>query len=148
MLGLMLGSTMVATGCYGNVDAFIEKKAKLDCKRVEECDRSTFENAYNGDQDRCRSDTETLLHGLNDIFDAAGCEYDPDEGRLCIKTSRQLKKTCGSDADQDIVDDCEEVLRCGAGLGLDPEDEWDELSPEQLVSEPEDEPVSEDEPEA
>lgn len=137
---------MAVTGCYGNADSFITTKAKLDCKRIKECDRSRYDDAFNGDMGRCRDDIEDTLQDLNNIAELANCEYDPDEGRLCIKTSRALKKTCGSDADRDILDDCEEVFQgCGVGLERDPEDDWDELAPDELVSEPDDEPVDEDE---
>lgn len=100
-------------GCYGNIDSFSKRAAALSCKRTKECDGQVFEDQYKGDMGRCKDDVEDAYHDQFDpLIDDQGCDYDPKEGRKCIHTANKLKKDCSDDADQDIADDCAEVLDC------------------------------------
>lgn len=111
-LGLVICASLLG-GCYGNVDAFAKRAAALSCKRTKNCDGSAFDELYKGDMGRCKDDVEDNLHDqLDPLIDDAGCDYDAKEGRLCIKTANKLKNECSDDADQDIADDCAEVLDC------------------------------------
>ncbi len=100
------------SGCYGDKESFAKAAAKQSCKRLAECNRSVFDNQYKGDMDRCSDDVRTdLLDGF-DALEALGCDYDPDQGRECIKVAKQLNNECSTDSDQDIGDACEEVFDC------------------------------------
>jgi len=93
-------------GCYGNFDSFAQRKAHLECVRMKKCDGDAYQNYYRGKADRCRDDREDAWHDFNAIADAAGLEYDPEEGRLCIEAAYENRRVCGSDAQEEINEAC------------------------------------------
>jgi hypothetical protein len=101
----------LSVGCYNDSDSFIEASAKFSCVRLDECDRSAFEDRYNGDMAACRIDYEDKLE---DVYDFIGgvCEYVPEEGKKCISTQRAYKRDCSSTADNAINNDCDKVVDC------------------------------------
>lgn len=100
---------LLCTSCYGDPDSFIVAKAKYDCIRLAECNRSFFEDAYNGDMAECRQEVEDGLDSARDLLEALNQDYDQDEGQECISVSRSLKHDCSNNADDDIADACDRV---------------------------------------
>lgn len=80
-----------------------------------------FEDEFGGDMGRCRDSVESDLLDDIDGLEDLGCEYDPDEGRECIREARKLKSDCSEDASRDIVDACDRIFDCPGNLGLDDE---------------------------
>lgn len=119
-------------GCYDNVETFAKRAAKHNCKRVRECQKSQFEDQYNGDLGRCRDEQYTDFLDLHDNLLGELCDYVPDEARECATTIRSYKKDCSDEADDDIADACDRVYDCPGLLEIDGE----EVTPGQLVSEP------------
>lgn len=93
-------------GCYGNFDSFAERKAHLECVRLKKCDGDTFQNVYDGKAERCRDDREDAWQDFDTIASAAGLEYDPEEGRICIEQAWNNRRVCGSEAERDINEAC------------------------------------------
>lgn len=111
LVGLPLGSS----ACYSNVDSFAQRAAKLYCKRLEECNKSFFEDVYDGDIDKCREEYED---SLLDVYNDLECEYDAEEGRACISEAYSSRKDCSDGADNAINDACEDVYYdCSAPWG-------------------------------
>ena len=100
----------VFAGCYGDSDSFIVAKAKQDCVRLAECNRSFFEDAYDGDMARCQEQQEELQDAFRDLAEVLA-DYDPEEGKKCVSVSRSLRKDCSNAADDDIADACDRVYR-------------------------------------
>ena len=112
---------MLVSGCYGSSESFASKSSKLFCETLEECNKSQFENQYSSMADCIDTNTE------NTIDNASTCEYDPDQGRECIKVTKQLLTgNCDPNLDelQELARACEDVYySCGnggVGLGWDP----------------------------
>lgn len=106
-------AALLSSGCYSDVESFATAKAKQDCKRIQECNRSRFVDDFNDDMSRCREDIEDLILDAADIAEAIGWDYDADSGRECVKASRQLRKDCSDDASEEIADVCAEALSEG-----------------------------------
>lgn len=129
---LLVGLSLPSSGCYSDVETFAKRGAKHWCHRLEECYRATFEDAYDGDMERCRNEVEESLLDFDDAQADLGCEYEPDDAKQCVETARSIKSDCSDEADQLMVDDCygnvlsaalfapSEVYHCGAGLELEP----------------------------
>jgi hypothetical protein len=115
-LALGLVGLFVLQGCYGTADSFIRRISKLSCVNLRECDGDAFEEAFDGEMDECRDESEDVLHEISD-----GCEYDADQGRECIHTAYKHRKDCDPEADQDISNDCAGVFDC-VGVQVAPED--------------------------
>lgn len=120
-LPLLASLAVPLTGCYSDVEAFAKKAAKHSCQRLRECDKTRFDDEYGGDLGRCRDDAYTDFLDLGDGLEALGCDYDPDGAAECDKAIRQAKSDCSDEADQDIVDACEEIYDCPIGLERAPE---------------------------
>lgn len=116
---LLLVSLSATSACYGDFENFVERAAKLECKRLENCEArnySQYEETCAGlsckrdARRRCRDDIEDRWRAL-DRNDR--CEYDPDEAELCIEALRKNKRQCpGSDVNIDPPDDCGFVFDC------------------------------------
>lgn len=112
LFALGLGS-LLACGCYGDVESFVIAKAKQDCKRERYCFRASFVNNHDDDMSECRDDQEDFYFDAVDVAEAVGWEYDPDAGAECVQVSRQLRRDCSHDADEEIGDACREVIEDG-----------------------------------
>lgn len=115
---VVLVLSAVCSGCYNDFEDFVERAARLECKRLENCDAANYSQyeepcaglSCNRDtRRRCRDDIEARWRGL-DRNDR--CEYDPDEARLCIKALRQEKRECPGSGDIDPPSDCDFVFDC------------------------------------
>ncbi len=114
-LGLALG----LAGCYADFEGFVDRAARLECKRLDNCEArnySQYEEPCSGlscnrdTRRRCRDDIETRWRSL-DRNDR--CEYDPDEAKLCIDALRDAKRECpGGVGDIDPPEDCGFVFDC------------------------------------
>lgn len=160
-LPLLASLSLPLSGCYGDVESFAKKGAKQYCRRLDTCNRAVFDDLYSGDMGRCRDDVYTDILDFDDVKDAAGCNYDPDDAKRCIQTAKELHDDCSSAAQSRIDDDCygdpisavlfapNEVYDCVGGLEAEPVDD----APGELVapddaSWPEDDAAPEPEPEA
>jgi hypothetical protein len=119
-LPLLASLALPLSGCYSDVESFAKVAAKHGCKRLRECDKARFDDEYDGDLGRCKDDAYTDYLDLNDMLETLGCDYSPDGAQDCDKMIRSLKTDCSDDADQDIVDACEDAYDCPLGLQLDP----------------------------
>ena len=106
---LLLGASLSLTGCYGDVESFVQAKAKQDCKRMRECNPDAFENNHRGEMGECREDLEAAYFQAVEIAEALGLEYDPDGGQECIAVSRDLRKDCSAEATVDIGEACDDL---------------------------------------
>ena len=132
-----LGAT---TGCAGNPEQLAKTKARMDCKRLKECNKAAFDDDYGGDLGRCKGAIEDDYLDIADDADDRGCDYDKENGQQCVKTSRKFKNDCSEDADREIAEDCDVYGRlydCPGLLDLDePEESPDDFTtPEDEVDE-------------
>jgi hypothetical protein len=97
------------SGCYNDVDSFVQAKAKQDCKRMRECFRSRFEDNHRGEMGECRADLEEAYFDAVEVAEAVGLEYDPDGGKECIAVSRDLRNDCSDQASADITEACDDL---------------------------------------
>lgn len=139
-LPLLASLSLPLSGCYSDVESFAKQAAKHGCKRLRECDKSRFDDEYDGDLGRCKDDAYTDYLDVNDTLEALGCDYAPDGAADCDKAIRQRKTDCSDEADQDILDACEDAYECPIGLALDPDGRGPAAAVgEALASWPEDE---------
>ena len=108
-------------GCVGTPDRLAKKVAKFDCQWLQKCEGTLFEEVYRSDMERCRNDLESSNQDAFDVLVDAGCEYDEQEARKCIRSARKEKSNCSLDSFEELADACEDVFDCPAGLGLDEE---------------------------
>jgi len=133
---LVLLVLAACVGCVGTPDRLAKKVAKLDCQWLEKCEGTLFEEAYRSDMERCRNDLESSNQDAFDLLVDAGCDYDKQEARKCIRAGRKEKSNCSLDSFDVLVDACEDVFDCPAGLGLD-----EELDPDLTAERDDDVPV-------
>lgn len=108
-IALVIG---LAAGCYGDEESFCERSAKLDCVRLEECNKSAYENRYDGNMDDCRDDIEAACEDAFALGELLDCDYDPPGGRDCIHAKYSNRRECDSDADDEISDECDAQSLC------------------------------------
>lgn len=136
VLPLLASLSLPLAGCYADVESASKRGAKHVCKRMHECDRSQFDNEYNGDFGRCRDDKYTEYLDAHDAWEDLGCDYDPDDAKTCVETIKALTTDCSNDADREILDACglalEEIYDCPGLLVPTPTD----TVPGQLASPP------------
>lgn len=106
---LLVGLSLPLSGCYNDVDSFVVAKAKQDCKRMRECNRTQFEDNHHGDMGECRSELEDLYFDAVELAETLGLEYDPDAGKECIAVSRDLRNDCSDGASADIAEACDDL---------------------------------------
>jgi hypothetical protein len=99
----------ISAGCYSSEESFIERASKLECVRQRECNKSAFENQFDGDMDECRQAHEDVWELAFDIGDFAGCDYEPPGGRECIHAKFYNRTECGADATDEINDACDQL---------------------------------------
>jgi len=113
MVAVPLLASLSLSGCYNDVESFVEASAKLDCKRMRECNNSAFVNNHRGEMAECRSDLEDAYFDAVDLLEGLGWEYDPDGGKECISAKRSLRNDCSNDASQEIAESCNDVADWG-----------------------------------
>lgn len=105
-LPLLSALALPLSGCYADIESFAEKGAKHWCTRLENCNRSAFEDLYDGDMERCRSDVHEAILDFDDTKEDLGCTYDAEDGKRCIQSARKVRNDCSDDADALMLDDC------------------------------------------
>ena len=119
LLAIALAPLLV-TGCYSNSESFWQKAATLSCQSAQECNKASFEAAYSS-MDDC---IDTISQNGVDL--TSTCEYDPKQGRECIKASKKYQGVCDLNASEldELQNACEDThTDClgGLGFGFDPE---------------------------
>jgi hypothetical protein len=99
---LVLPVFAVLVACTVEEDEFANSYAKAVCNRLEECQRSDYEQAYE-DRDACVEDWAEIADTILDVGDTLGQEYSPQSAQDCLESIREA--SCGEFSDGQV--ECE-----------------------------------------
>jgi hypothetical protein len=100
LAGLLI-ALFVGSACYADEDTFATRQSKLYCKRMRECHPSTYEEIYDSELSECVDDQKSIW-----AFVFEECEYDPAEGKKCLREIYERRDECGEHLDEEISMAC------------------------------------------
>jgi hypothetical protein len=104
-------AALVLSGCVEEFDGFARRASRLQCKRLQRCDRETFDWSYDNRRE-CRDNLEDQWQDRRDRMEANECTYDPEEGRRCIDAMVERRRKCSPERTGEIQDACRLVFDC------------------------------------
>lgn len=86
-------------------DNYLDRSVAVSCDRAEECDKGSFESAYD-DQADCRDQYAEASAGLSDCY-AENCTFDAKQAAACLQAARTA--TCDAWTNGDYTSECDTV---------------------------------------
>ncbi len=99
--------------CASTSEGFWAQAGPLYCSRLEECEKSRFEETYD-DQAECKEGYADYAEDMLDCLDEGDCEYDPEDGADLLADYR--KADCNDRGDE--IEDITEVYNCDDEISL------------------------------
>ncbi len=103
---------MILIGCL-TAESYLPQTVSVACSRSEECQKSTFEDAYD-DQAECREDNSEDLDAYTECY-TENCDFDAQKAQSCLIHMRTAD--CDDIYDEEdcnaVFDDCNDLDLAG-----------------------------------